>query len=329
MCSRFLGREEIAAVLAQTDLLKLVGRDSALVKTQGKYKGLCPIHAERTPSFFVDPDKQVFYCFGCGAGGDAIAYVQAAKELSFPGAVEYLSAGSAKAERSEFMHRQRHTVETTPKFKPSHRRIFEDEARCIQPGDPAHSYLTLTRGIPLSSVPPDLRYHPALDYWIVEDENPVSIGQFDAMLAGIRDDSGELTGYQRYYLTSNGEKIEKVRPELRTKKISGSVSGGSVRLYPAKDIIMLAEGIETALAACFILGLPCWAALSSTNMPKVKVPGSVSEIHICIDADVAGEKAAESLASRLLIEGKRVFYRRVPTGKNLNDWADVLEVLEP
>jgi DNA primase len=55
--------------------------------------GLCPFHAEKTPSFTVSPDKQIFYCFGCGAGGNVFSFLMKHGGLSFP------EAASALAER--------------------------------------------------------------------------------------------------------------------------------------------------------------------------------------------------------------------------------------
>src|SRR5262245_35417261 len=54
-------------------------------------KGLCPFHQEKTPSFNVNPDKGFFKCFGCGAGGDAMKFVELYQKLSFPEAVRYLA----------------------------------------------------------------------------------------------------------------------------------------------------------------------------------------------------------------------------------------------
>ena len=57
----------------------------------GTLKGLCPFHDEKTPSFQVTPARGFYYCFGCGAGGDTVAFVQAINNLSFPEAVEFLA----------------------------------------------------------------------------------------------------------------------------------------------------------------------------------------------------------------------------------------------
>ncbi|MDO3409180.1 DNA primase [Saccharibacillus sp. CPCC 101409] len=86
--------ETIDAVLQQHDIVETVGRYVHLTK-QGKYmKGLCPFHSEKTPSFTVTPDRQIFYCYGCGTGGNAIKFRMEIEGLSFPEAVKIMAEES-------------------------------------------------------------------------------------------------------------------------------------------------------------------------------------------------------------------------------------------
>ena len=78
-------------VLRATDLVSLVGAQTSLKKMGKSWKGLCPFHGEKTPSFYVHPDKGFYYCFGCGAKGDAITFVRDTERLDFPEAVAYLA----------------------------------------------------------------------------------------------------------------------------------------------------------------------------------------------------------------------------------------------
>lgn len=78
-------------VLAATDLVDLIGAVTALKKVGASWKGLCPFHGEKTPSFYVHPEKGFYYCFGCGAKGDAITFVRETERLEFPEAVAYLA----------------------------------------------------------------------------------------------------------------------------------------------------------------------------------------------------------------------------------------------
>jgi DNA primase len=62
-------------IRAAVDIVDLVGRFVNLRKAGSHWKGLCPFHAEKTPSFTVNPQKGIFHCFGCGVGGDAFGFV--------------------------------------------------------------------------------------------------------------------------------------------------------------------------------------------------------------------------------------------------------------
>jgi DNA primase len=73
------------------DIVDLVGRFVNLKKAGVNWKGLCPFHAEKTPSFMVNPRKSIFHCFGCGVGGDAFGFLMRQDRLSFPEAVRTLA----------------------------------------------------------------------------------------------------------------------------------------------------------------------------------------------------------------------------------------------
>lgn len=81
-------------LLARTDIVELITRYLPLKKTGGRYTGLCPFHHEKTPSFSVSPDKQLFHCFGCGEGGGAIQFLMKIENLPFIDAVRRLAEAS-------------------------------------------------------------------------------------------------------------------------------------------------------------------------------------------------------------------------------------------
>ena len=87
-------------IRAGIDIVDLVGRFVNLKKAGANWKGLCPFHAEKTPSFMVNPKKSIFHCFGCGVGGDAFGFLMRQDKLTFPEAVRALAkqAGVALAE---------------------------------------------------------------------------------------------------------------------------------------------------------------------------------------------------------------------------------------
>jgi DNA primase len=85
-------REVVAEVLAANDIVQIIG---AFVELKGagggRKKGLCPFHREKTPSFVVSQDKQIYNCFGCGKHGDAISFVMEHEGLAFVEALQKLA----------------------------------------------------------------------------------------------------------------------------------------------------------------------------------------------------------------------------------------------
>ena len=77
---------------AQTDIVSVIGDVVPLKKMGAAWKGLCPFHQEKTPSFNVNRDKGFFKCFGCGAGGDVVKFVELHQKVPFPEAVRYLAS---------------------------------------------------------------------------------------------------------------------------------------------------------------------------------------------------------------------------------------------
>ncbi len=87
----FATDQEIQEIRNRADILQIVGEKVSLKRAGRNYKGCCPFHQEKTPSFMVNPDKQIFHCFGCSVGGDAFAFVMKYEGLDFPQAVELLA----------------------------------------------------------------------------------------------------------------------------------------------------------------------------------------------------------------------------------------------
>ena len=86
------------AVIAAADMVDVVSAKTALRRaSSARYTGRCPFHEERTPSFSVDPVGKLYYCFGCGKGGDVVRFVQESENLDFVGALEWLDRVSRRA----------------------------------------------------------------------------------------------------------------------------------------------------------------------------------------------------------------------------------------
>ena len=107
-----ISQNSIDEVRLRTDIVEVV-RETVPLKNAGRnFKGLCPFHSEKTPSFVVSPDKQIFHCFGCGEGGNVFSFVMKSEGLSFTEAVRKLAlragvdlpeeSGEKQSEREQF-----------------------------------------------------------------------------------------------------------------------------------------------------------------------------------------------------------------------------------
>lgn len=91
MANGFLSEEKISEIRDRASILEVVSDYVSLKKTGRNHKGLCPFHSEKTPSFMVNEEKQIFHCFGCGEGGDVFAFLMKTGHFSFPEAAEELA----------------------------------------------------------------------------------------------------------------------------------------------------------------------------------------------------------------------------------------------
>jgi DNA primase len=87
----YIPEEKISEIRNAADILEVVSQAVRLKKTGKNHVGLCPFHTEKTPSFTVNPDKQIFHCFGCGSGGNVFTFLMKHDGISFPEAVRVLA----------------------------------------------------------------------------------------------------------------------------------------------------------------------------------------------------------------------------------------------
>ena len=79
----------IEEVREKSDIVSIISEYTALTKKGHSYTGLCPFHSEKTPSFSVSEDKQLYYCFGCGAGGNVITFLMQKESMTFIETIKY------------------------------------------------------------------------------------------------------------------------------------------------------------------------------------------------------------------------------------------------
>lgn len=84
-------QEKIEEIKRRSDIVDVIGRYVQLKKLGRNYRGLCPFHSEKNPSFYVNPEKGIYYCFGCKKGGNAVNFLMEYEKIDFPDAIKRLA----------------------------------------------------------------------------------------------------------------------------------------------------------------------------------------------------------------------------------------------
>ena len=257
----------------------------------------CPAHNDHTPSLSVRVGRTALL-FKCFAGCEAVDVMRAIRglDLSIPAGGERL-AGSPSTYLSPSWLRRR-------------AQDLWDEASPIA-GTPAQTYLR-RRAIP--QTPPVLRYHP---------RTPLGRGKLaafrPAMLAAIHEDD-RLVALQRTFL--DAQEPRRARDLAHPRRSLAQPGRGAVLLAAATEALGLAEGVESALSAMILLGIPVWATLGSERFPHVAVPQTVTRLILLPDNDRAGRIGAAKASEVHVLPGRTIETIWPPAG--FNDWNDVL-----
>ncbi|MBE5074251.1 toprim domain-containing protein [Erythrobacteraceae bacterium E2-1 Yellow Sea] len=261
----------------------------------------CPFHAERTPSFTIFADGLRFYCFGCGASGDVLDFMQRAYSVDLPEAARMLGAGEAPAMALPTLppaERENRTVEALT--------IWDQAVPAA--GTLAENYLWF-RGIS-PPFPTDIRF----SYLPCDN-----LGELPCLVAAVRNVAGDVTGIQRIWLAADGKgKADVAKP----KRSLGRVKGGAIRLGEQGDscTLTICEGPEDGLSLLYMLGGPVWVAAGASMLPGMEFPVGIKAIVIGADNDPAGERSAEVAARTFAARGLSVRIIRPLTGfKDFND----------
>ena len=153
-----ISKETIDEVLLRNDIESVIGGYVSLKRAGSNLKGLCPFHSEKTPSFTVYPQDNSFYCFGCGAGGNAITFIRKRENLDYPDAVEFLAN---RAGITVIRDEKNSAYTNTPRFDRT--RMFKMNAdaakyfhKCLFADNPearaALSYFVDQRGLSLATI---------------------------------------------------------------------------------------------------------------------------------------------------------------------------------
>ena len=333
----------LAELRAATDIVEVVSEHTRLKKAGRSWKGLCPFHNERTPSFTVDRDKGLYHCFGCGAGGDVIHFLRQIDRLDFPEAVEALAARfgvaipkrATRGPRDEQREKLLGAVAAAQRFY---------AAELAKPGNPAALYLE-ERGVP-GSVARALGVGYAPAGWetlakglgsawpealLVEagllqtrSEGHGSYDRFrNRLVFTIRDERGRPVGFSGRALSAEDEPKYLNSPEspvFLKKRLLYALTDAREAIRRSERTV-LAEGCFDHLAL-YLSGVEETVASMGTALTPeqaAKLKRLAPRVVLCYDGDSAGRHAAHAALSHLLAQGLEVAVARLPAGEDPDD----------
>ncbi len=287
-----------------------------------EWKGCCPFHPDKSPSFTIYADDRRFQCFGCGLQGDVIDFVMRAYNVKTRAAIGMLDGGALRE-----LEQQRAPAKPKQDMRPVAQRIVA--ASVPIEGTPAATYLRrrgITMGLPHTLrfarlAPPQIKGNGLL-----EANGP---GLLPALVAIVTDAAGDLVALQRTYLTEGGRKAAtKPTDTDRKPKVKyslGNVIGGSVQLGPPSASILICEGLEDGLTLAQGLGRSVWVAAGTSMMPAMIFPSVVRSVVIGADGNAPGEVAAQKAAAAYTASGLSVRIMR-PTPPFVDFNAELMGV---
>lgn len=286
-------------------ILTTLGLDERTLS--GKHTA-CPLCGGRDRFRFDDKDgRGTYFCSGCGAG-DGVKLAMGITGQTFKDTAQQIErlAGVVQPVTGKPDRSDEDKLATL-------RRVFR-ESKPIQRGDEAEQYL-LGRGLGLHDLPEAVRVHPGLRY---QDEDHK--GVYPAMLAIVIASDGRAVSLHRTYL-KEGRKAPVSAPKKLMQGLP--LSGAAIRLTAVSEVLGIAEGLETALAASELFEVPVWSCVSAQGIESFEPPEGVREVIVFADNDpnFAGQKAAFAAAHRLKIKGFEV---EVCIPPEPGDWLDEL-----
>jgi putative DNA primase/helicase len=250
---------------------------------------------------FADRNGSGNYFCGCSNGEKGgIALLMCCQGLSYASAAKAVESVAGLAEKDQ-----------EPERRDPRAALNRVHGRVKPAGKAVTDYLR-NRGL---STPPTIK-QARLRYW----DRSNSLGDFDCMVARVSGADGKPQSYHITYL-KDGQKAPVPSPRKIMTPIE-TVSGGAVWLYPPAEDMGIAEGIETAIAAHMMHGVPVWAALTAGGIESFVPPKVCKRLTIFGDTDQSytGQAAAYALAKRMVRSGIECVVSLPPAG----DWNDAL-----
>jgi DNA primase len=324
----------IESILQRVDIVDIVGRYVSLTKQGKNYSGLCPFHSEKTPSFLVSPDKQIFKCFGCGKGGDVFRFLMNIEGISFPEAVKTLGeeAGvayawqrAAEPATPEQLERRKLLEAHELAAKWYHSILMNTDA-----GRPAMDYLT-KRGFSLKSIETfQIGYAPPMRDKLLQflsskhfeadllerggllrstEHGYVDLFR-DRIMFPIHDPSGKVVAFAGRVLNEGNPKYlnSPDSPIFSKSRLLYNLHQAKAEIRKSKQAVLF-EGYADVIKAREAGVLNGIAAMGTSFSDKhaAILERMAEEIVICYDGDEAGQAAA--LKSLQLLEKRRTAVR--------------------
>ena len=315
-------RAFIDQVLSSTDIVDVIKEKVNLTKNGTNFKGLCPFHSEKTPSFNVSSSKQFYHCFGCGAHGDAIKFIQEHDNLTFIEALTKL-AQAAGLELPEKTKKN----DTYYNLFISNKLAAEFYSRSLENNSEAKTYLE-NRGIDQGMIEAfhlglsnnkwdDLTnlfskekiINNAIEAGLVIKSNNKTYDRFrNRIMFPIRNSTGNIIGFgARIYNSDDGAKYLN-SPETKLFHKSYELYG----LYECKKDIAKEKSVIIVEGYTDVIGLyksgikNCVATLGTafTKFHFNKIKRYTNKIIFCFDGDAAGKSAAWKAITNCLPELK-------------------------
>ncbi|OGX52069.1 MAG: DNA primase, partial [Omnitrophica WOR_2 bacterium RIFOXYB2_FULL_45_11] len=333
-------------ILSRVDIVELISGYIPLKRVGRSYKALCPFHHEKTPSFIVNPDKQIFHCFGCSAGGNAFGFLMQHERLEFPEAIEALAkrTGVIIHEASAAERKTQNLSEQLYKINEAAAHFYSDQLHAPE-GEPALKYL-LKRGLTKETIQ-RFKIGYAQDKWdgllnylrgkgfglglieksglIIAKDNGGYYDRFrKRILIPIHDTKGRTVAFGARVLDNSLPKYIN-SPETpvysKSKVLFGlDLNNEEIRL---KDLAVIVEGYFDLIfpyqAGVKNITASCGTALTQEQIRLLKRYSR--NVVLVYDSDNAGQMATLRSIDTLIEEGLNVMAARLPEGYDPDSFA--------
>jgi DNA primase len=338
----FFSPAALEQVRSASDIVDVIGSYLPLKRAGANFTALCPFHKEKSPSFNVNPQKQIFHCFGCHKGGDVFTFVKEYENIPFPDAVRRLADRAKIPLEMEITLGQQHTRHIKDSLLQIHEQIAQRWQNALAneaSGQVARDYLA-GRGVSAEAVKLfRLGYAPDLwddtvnwakskghDLAVVEQGGLIlrkegADSYYDRfrgrLMFPICDDQGRIVGFSGRVLAADVKTAKYVNspetPIFTKGKVFFGLDKSKRALLDAQSAIVC-EG-QLDLIACYMAGVhnivaPQGTALTADHARILK--RYVEEVVLCFDSDNAGQNAAVRSLDSLLASGLAIRVAVVP-----------------